>query len=76
MVKRYINVDVTPSSSEVTCEVCNREEHLQVSGSSARIGHYVGCDGKARIVEWHRLDGNQSTTVNNGNQLLVIKKPD
>ena len=61
---------------KVMCSVCNREGHLQVRGSSARIGHYVGYDGKTRIVEWHRVDGNQFTTVNNGNQLLVIKKPD
>lgn len=66
---------ITSSSNEVMCSVCNREGHLQVRGSSARIGHYVGCDGRTRIVEWHRIDGNQFKTVNNGNQLLVIKSP-
>jgi hypothetical protein len=39
---------------KVMCSVCNREGHLQVRGNSARIGHYMGYEGKTRLVEQSR----------------------
>jgi len=55
------------------CSVCNREGHLQVRGNSARIGHYMGYEGKTRLVEWHRVDGINLEMLNNGKQSLVNK---
>ena len=61
---------------KVECPVCGRMGFLQQRGNSARVGHYLGYRGKTRMVEWHRVNASNLEMVNNGNQLLVIKKPD
>jgi hypothetical protein len=55
---------------KVECPICHRMGFVQQRGNSVRIGHYVGYKGKTRIVEWHKVDGNQLLVINvkDGNQ--------
>ena len=53
----------------VECPVCGVKGHLQVRGNSARVGHYVGCSGSTRMVEWHTVDASVIT----GNHSSVIR---
>ena len=47
--------------------------HLQVRGSSARIGHYAGYKGKTRMIEWHKITLEDLEMVNSGKQYMVNK---
>ena len=38
------------------CPVCGKEGHLQIRGSSARVGHYAGCGNGTTKVQWHKLE--------------------
>ena len=64
---------------KIDCPICGSLGYLQIRGSSARVGHYLGFKNGVRIVEWHRLDAHDFGTseINGnkfGNKLLLGKE--
>ena len=60
---------------KIICPICGSKGHVQKRGNSIRVGHYIGYQGKTRIIKWHKIDSNLSSMVNNGNQIMVNNKP-